>query len=373
MRKEAGVQGKGATPGGTARCAQRGAGTNERSSYRELAGLTVSSVGLGTYLGSEDEQTDDLYREAIRAAVTGGCNLIDTAINYRYQLSERAIGAALRQLAGEGWAREEIVICTKGGFIPLDAARPADIRTYFTRTFQEAAIASLDDIVAGCHVLTPRYLEHQLEQSLANLGLDAVDVYYIHNPEIQLLEVPRVEFLRRMRGVFEALEGAADAGKIRIYGAATWDGFRVLNARQDHLELEELVEIAHELAGDKHRFRVVQLPLNLALPEALTQPSQTVAGQAMPVLQAADALGVQVITSAALLQTSLLGRLPASLATALAPLRTDAQRCLQFARSAPGVTAALVGMKRREHVTENLEVLRVPPLTETQVAALTAG
>ena len=363
----------GATGAGTARYAQRWVGTNDRSSYRALAGLTVSSIGLGTYLGDEDAATDLLYREAIRTAVASGCNLIDAAINYRYQLSERAIAAALRQLAGEGFPREEIVICTKGGFIPLDPAHPTNPRTYFARTFQEAGIASVDDIVAGCHVLTPRYLRHQLDQSLANLGLTSVDVYYVHNPETQLLEVPRTEFLGRVRDVFEALEGAADEGKIRIYGAATWDGFRVPPARQDHLELAELVEIAHELAGDAHHFRVVQLPLNLAMPEALTQPTQTVVGQAMPLLQAADRLGVQVVTSAALLQTRLLGRLPASLEPALAPLRTDAQRCLQFGRSAPGVTAALVGMKRCEHVAENLEVLRVPPLAETQFAGLIGG
>src|SRR5260370_40270157 len=176
-----------------------------------------------------------------------------------------------------------------------------------------------------------------------------------------------------MRGVFEALEEAADEGKIRIYGAATWDGFRVSTARQDHLELAELVEIAHELAGDTHHFRAVQLPFNLAMTEALTDPTQTVAGQVMPFLQAAQALNVQVVTSAALLQTGLLGRLPASLASALAPLCTDAQRCLQFARSAPGVTAALVGMKRRPHVLEHLEVLRVPPLQDTHLGGVMGG
>jgi aryl-alcohol dehydrogenase-like predicted oxidoreductase len=367
------VSSKGATEAGTARYARRWAGANHPASHREMAGLMVSSIGLGTYLGDEDTVTDGLYRGAILTAVTGGCNLIDSAINYRHQLSERAIGAALRQLAAAGFAREEIVLCTKGGFIPLDAVHPVDARTYFARTFQEAGIASVDDIVAGCHVLTPRYLRHQLEQSLANLGVDSVDVYYVHNPETQFLEVPRAEFLVRLRAVFEALEAAADEGKIRVYGAATWDGFRVPTARQDHLELSELVEIAHELAGDGHHFRVIQLPLNLAMPEALTQSTQTVAGQAMPLLQAADVLGVHVITSAALLQTGLLGRLAPTLGAALAPLRTDAQRCLQFARSVPGVTAALVGMKRSEHVAENLEVLQVPPLSEEQLAAVLCG
>jgi aryl-alcohol dehydrogenase-like predicted oxidoreductase len=367
------VSSTGATPAATADYARRFAGTVAASSYRDLAGLTVSSVGLGTYLGEESERADALYREAICAAVAGGCNLIDSAINYRSQLSERAVGAALRQLAAEGFPREQIVVCTKGGFIPLDAARRADPRNYFARTFQEAGIASVDDIVAGCHVLTPRYIRHQLAQSLANLGLAGVDVYYLHNPETQLLEVPRAGFLERIRAVFEVLEAAADEGQIRLYGAATWDGFRVPPARQDHLELAELVEIARELAGEQHHFRVVQLPLNPAMSEALDQPTQTVARQFVPFLEAATALGLQVVTSAALLQTQLLGRLPDRLAEPLAPLRTDAQRCLQFARSAPGVTAALVGMKQPAHVAENLETLRVPPLSPQQFTALVGG
>jgi aryl-alcohol dehydrogenase-like predicted oxidoreductase len=362
------VSTSGATAAGTAAYAGRVAGA--AAGYRQLDGLTVSTVGLGTYLGDEQPGTDTLYHEAIRTAVSGGCNLIDTAINYRSQLSERAIGAALRQLAAEGFRREEIVLCTKGGFIPLDAAHPVDARTYFRRTFQEAGIASMDDIVAGCHVLTPTYIRHQLDQSLGNLGVSSVEVYYLHNPETQLLEVSRAEFLRRVRGVFDVLEQAAAEGKIRVYGVATWDGFRVPLARRDHLELAELVEIARELSGEEHHFRVVQLPFNMAMREAEHLPTQTVAGQVVPFLTAASALGVQVVTSAALLQTNLLGHLPAAAAAKLAPLRADAQRCLQFARSCPGVTSALVGMKQAAHVTENLEVLRVPPLSPPQFADL---
>lgn len=359
---------KGATAVGTAEYARRFA--EARPGYRELAGLTVSSVGLGTYLGDEQAGTDALYQEAVRTAVGGGCNLIDSAINYRSQLSERTVGAALKKLTAAGFPREAVVLCTKGGFIPLDAEHPVDARTYFRRTFQEAGIASLDDIVAGCHVLTPAYIRHQLDQSLQNLGVAAVDVYYLHNPETQLLELTRAEFLRRVRDVFEVLEEAAAEGKIHVYGCATWDGFRVPPARRDHLELAELVELAHELAGESHHFRVVQLPFNLAMTEAHTLPTQTVAGQVVPFLTAASALGVQVVTSAALLQTNLLGHLPETVAQTLAPLRTDAQRCLQFARSCPGVTAALVGMKQPAHVTENLEVLRVPPLSPPQFAAV---
>jgi aryl-alcohol dehydrogenase-like predicted oxidoreductase len=44
-------------------------------------------------------------------------------------------------------------------------------------------------------------------------------------------------------------------------------------------------------------------------------------------------------------------------------LQTDAQRALQFARSAPGITCALVGMKTPAHVEENAALARVDPLS----------
>jgi len=41
-------------------------------------------------------------------------------------------------------------------------------------------------------------------------------------------------------------------------------------------------------------------------------------------------------------------------------------RALQFIRSSPGVLAPLVGQKSLEHVSENLEILKIPSLSETE-------
>src|SRR5438270_13362488 len=60
--------------------------------------LWLSSIGLGTYLGEPDDATDQAYIEAIVTALRSGINLLDTAINYRHQRSERNVGAALAQL-----------------------------------------------------------------------------------------------------------------------------------------------------------------------------------------------------------------------------------------------------------------------------------
>jgi aryl-alcohol dehydrogenase-like predicted oxidoreductase len=362
-----------ATPEGTARYAARLQGAVAPGHFREFQGLQVSSIGLGTYLGEPDAGTDADYRDAIMRAVELGCNLIDTAINYRFQQSERAIGQALAALFAQGQVqRDELVIATKGGFIPFDGSPPRsqqDFWGYVERTFLQPGIIKATDIVAGCHCMAPAYLQHQLDTSLRNLGLDCVDVYYVHNPETQLEEVPRADFLQRMRAAFQALEGSVDAGKLRWYGTATWNGYRQPRDAADYLALGELMAAAHDVKGEAHHFRVIQLPHNLAMPEALTQQNQQVDDQVVSPLEAAQALGVYVMCSASILQSRLTQGLPDVLAQVF-QLDTDAQRAIQFVRSSPGVGSALIGMKQVRHVEENLAVAKVAPASLEQFMLL---
>src|SRR5258708_1957910 len=166
--------------------------------FRSHDGLLLSSIGIGTYLGNADPVTDANYANAVVRTVELGGNVIDSAANYRFQRSERSIGAALKTLFGErGFSREEIVICTKGGYLPFDGAPPRDIRAYVEETFVKPGIASFEDIAGGSHCMTPAYLQNQLAQSLRNLKLECVDVYYIHNPESQLGQVSEEEFYVR--------------------------------------------------------------------------------------------------------------------------------------------------------------------------------
>jgi len=325
-------------------------------------GLTVSAIGLGTYLGEEDDQTDRGYGQAIVDAANLGCNLVDTAINYRAQRSERVIGQALMHLERElGLPRAGFIVCTKGGYIPFDGSVPPDPAQYFRDTYVRPGILRPEDVVNGGHAMTPRYLEDQIGRSLRNLGLAYLDVYYVHNPETQLGAVPRAEFLSRMRAAFELLESQVAAGRIRRYGVATWNGFRTPPGSRDHLSLEELVREAEAAGGPGHHFKVIQLPYNLAMPEAYASATQLVGGERVTALEAAGRLGIATIASAAILQGQLSRRLPQALTDAFPGLETSAQRAVQFVRSTRGVTAALVGMSRREHVAENLAVLRTPP------------
>ena len=344
---------------GTARYCDRFKEIAAEDYFRECRDLQVSSIGIGTYLGDADEETDQRYTEAVMRALELGANVVDTAANYRFQRSERSIGAALGNLNQRGFARDEIVVCTKGGYLPFDGAPPRDVRRYVEETFIKPGIAGWGDIAGGSHCMTPRYLENQLQQSLSNMKLECIDVYYIHNPESQLSAVAPPEFWNRMRAAFEFLEQSVSRGAIKNYGVATWNGFRDEPDARGYHSLETMVELAREIAGEDHHFRFIQLPLNLAMPECVFFQNQKLGDEYVSVTEAAQAFGVQVIASGSILQGQVARGLPEAIRNALGSLATDAQTGIQFVRSAPGITTALVGMSRLQHVEENLQLVAV--------------
>jgi aryl-alcohol dehydrogenase-like predicted oxidoreductase len=293
-----------------------------------------------------------------------GVNLIDTASNYRCQRSERIVGHTLEaMIAAGGVRRDEVVLCTKGGYVALDGQPPASREQYETwldDTLVAPGIVHRDDLVRAGHSISPSFLSHQLAQSRTNLRVQSIDLYYLHNPEEQLLGVDRTTFLARLRAAFTLLEERADRGEIGGYGCATWLGFRVGPEHRQHLTLAELVAVAREIAGPTHHFRAVQLPVNLAMPEAARTPTQPLGRKLVSLLEAADALGVAVVASAPLMQGRLASGLPAEVRELFPDCATDAQRALRFTSSLPGVSAVLAGMRRPAHLTENLDAWRAP-------------
>src|SRR4030095_5953384 len=301
-----------ATAAATRHYTERFKGRLAEGNFRALArGPLLSTLGLGTYLGPEDGATDVLYQDAALRALELGVNVIDTAVNYRHQRSERAMRTALATAIGRGVvSRDEVLGATKGGFIPCDGTVPRDPRGYFSSTYLETGIIKPGDVAQGAHCMTPRYLRDQIDRSRAHLGLETLDIYYLHNPETQLAEVDRVEFERRVRAAFEALEAAVADDGIARYGAATWTGFRADPTAADYLSLTELVAIAREVGGQNHHFEVIQLPYNLGMPEAFTRANQRVSDRPVPVLEAARQLGVPVMASASVHQGQLTRSLP---------------------------------------------------------------
>ena len=355
-----------ATVEGTRRYTERFKGRLAAGHFRELeggAGAWLSTLGLGTYLGPEDGVTDVLYQDAVLRSLELGVNVIDTAVNYRHQRSERAIRTALATAIARGVVgRDEVVVATKGGFISFDGAVPRDPRAYFAATYVDTGIIKPGEVARGAHCMSPRYLRDQIDRSRANLGLETLDVYYLHNPETQLDEVERAEFIIRIRAAFEALEAAVSAGGIARYGTATWTGFSVDPGAPGYLSLAELVSAARDVGGNDHHFKVIQLPYNLGMTEAFTRANQRVNDRMVPVLEAARQLGVYVMASASVHQGQLTRNLPPLITEYIPGLTSDAQRALQFVRSTPGVGTALVGMKSAEHVEQNTKVGALPPM-----------
>ena len=355
-----------ATSDGTKEFAQNSSA--DKSNYKKFKNLTLSNVGIGTYLGDADDKTDELVINAVKQSVISGINVIDTAINYRSQKAERSIGKAISELIQEKKiSRDQIFVSTKNGYMTNDADVNLGFWEYVKEEYSQKGIIKEGDVTSGYHCMTPTYLSDQLDRSLKNLDLECVDLMYLHNPvEGQIKDISRGQFLENLKSVFELYEQKRDEGKIKFYGLATWECFRVSNGNPQYLSLEDSVDMARKIGGENHGFSFIQLPFNMYYDQALLAKNQPLGPENLSILEAAVNLGIGVFTSVPFMQ----GRL---LAPGVMPDFNELKpslRALQFIRSSPGVLSPLVGQKSSEHVSENLEIMKIPPIPENEFLAL---
>ena len=149
--------------------------------------LEVFPIAFGAWqLGGEWGEFDqDEGVAAIHHARELGVNLFDTAQGYGFGASERLLGSALRDDLDN--SRDEVVIATKGGLRMTD-----------------------DGLVRDS---SPDWLRRGVDESLQALGIDHVDLYQVHWPD---LKVPFAE-------TAGALQGLVDEGKIRHVGVSNFD------------------------------------------------------------------------------------------------------------------------------------------------------
>ncbi len=331
-----------ATPEGTAHFAARSLAAGKVSShhFRIFQELQLSSLGIGTYLGKPDLETDRRVSAAVvRSVESGVMNVIDTAINYRNSHGEQAVGAAIRSLLSKGEIpREAFFVSSKNGYV----ADPSLLR----RMISEGTIRP-SDVASGCNCLEVPFLRDQLGRSRANLGLETLDLLYLHNVTDEHIPDLGIDaFLDKLRDAFRFLEEARRAHHIRYYGLATWDSLRLPPGQLELLSLEDVVQLAERVGGPNHGFRFVQFPFNLRMPEAASVQNQAVGPEHYTLFEAATRLGIGTFSSVPLLQAQL-----------------PAPDALEFARSPPGHIAPLVGHKDPLHVEENLALAARPPLS----------
>jgi aryl-alcohol dehydrogenase-like predicted oxidoreductase len=346
-----------------------------RSFYRYSGDFFVSSVGLGTFRKEPYREENYVlnYKDAVKTAIENGINHIDTAINYRYQVSEQEIGEALEELFKYGVAkREALVITSKAGFIPLEFPFPENPYDWIEENILKKGLAVKDEVVIDQHCMAPEFLRWSVERSLENLKLDTLDILYLHNPETQLGYVDRDVVMGRIKEAFKLFETFVEEGKIRAYGIASWNAFLYEEGHTEYLSLSEIMDIAREVGGESHHFKYVQSPFNLGKPHAYNYSNQKGPdGKYYTLMQAAYGYGLGLFASSSLLQMNLFkGKFSEGIRDALQTKDlTDVITALQFARSG-NVLSGLFGSIDPQHIKENLMLAYIDEAKPQQIQSL---
>ena len=345
---------------------------NYKDFYTKHNDLIFSKLGLGTFNKEPYKEENYVfhYIAGVKEAVKNGINLIDTASNYRYGESEKEIAIALKELMEEeNIKREELIICSKGGFIQLEYPFPENPYTWINENLIQSSLAKEEDIELDQHCMTPDYLEWSCKRSLKNLEIDTIDIYFLHNPEIQISKLGYKTWLKKVESAFKRFERMVKNNLIKSYGVAVWNGFTE-KSTNEHINLEDLVEIAKKVGGVNHNFKYIQTPFNLAKTTIYTMPTQTVKGEECTLLQAAHRLNIGVISSSSLLQMNLFkksfNREIGYLLDNKMILENDIQLALQFVRSTPSLISSLFASKVPVHIKKNLEVAKIPATSRTK-------
>ncbi|HVK60806.1 MAG TPA: aldo/keto reductase [Bdellovibrionales bacterium] len=218
--------------------------------------LTVSRIGFGCY---RVHQFEPDHREALKEALLGGVNLIDTSANYTDGSSERLVGDILNEVITSGEvSRDAIVVVTKAGYVQGTNLRDARERMNTGRAYSEMV-----EFQSDCwHNISPEYLADQITKSLERLRLDRIDVLLLHNPEYFFKTGgSRDVYYARIEKAFRHLESEVAKGRIAYYGISS-NTFGEVESRSDFTSLAKVVEIAKSISKNNH-FKVVQLPFNL--------------------------------------------------------------------------------------------------------------
>lgn len=341
------------TPDGTRRFRDRFPGLASDHFTRD-GERWLSSVGLGTYSAMDHPSLSRQLSAAVRYLVTRGCNVIDTAPNYADGNAEQAVGEGIAALHTGGLARrDEIFVATKAGIVPPNVIGP--LTAGGNDGLRRLAV------LPGGLCFDPAYLRWQVERSRQRLGLETVDCLFLHNLDAFSLARGREECRQTFAACVEVFEELVLRGWIDAYGVSAWSGFRQAETAPDYLALADLCAMARAIAGSDGHFRFIQVPIGLWAPEAILLHNQTTTGTEAPMslLRAACDLSLTVIANGSLLQGELVGAPALDEDHGISDL-TGPLQAIQFARSIPGVTSVLVGMKQPAHWEQNASLFALP-------------
>lgn len=313
--------------------------------------FTSLPMAMGTFIGDFSDNDSRKYEESLIYGINNGVNFIDTAICYRGMRSEKDVGRVLRQLINEksDIKRNEIIISTKAGIIFGDISVPIRPIDYLENILIKEGIVRVEDINVTeqfRHTLNPRFYEHAIKKSKENLGIETIDIHYIHEPEASKSVMESETFYNELEDLFEFYENQVEKGNIVNYGMATWSAFITMENSKEYISLEKVIEIAKKVAGEKHHFKFIQLNYNKINRAANTLKNQRVKGKYYTVIEAANELGIITNINGPLNQMQKLNEEGYSV-----------EEMIRFVIESKGVYAAMVGNKELQHLKDNMKVV----------------
>lgn len=297
------------------------------------SGVAVTEMSLGgAAIGNLFRAvSDDDARAAVDAAWDGGIRYFDTAPHYGLGLSERRLGRALA-----GRPRDSYVISTKAGRL-LDPSAGAGCPGRDTDGFDVPAthVRRWDFSAGG--------VRRSLADSLERLGLDRVDVAFIHDPDSH--------WRQALEQAYPALEKLRGEGVVRAIGAGM-NQWQMLERFVRETDIDAVL-----LAG---RYTLLdQSALASLLPAALDRGVSVIAGGVFNsgVLAAPEAGATYDYAAAGDSVVARARRLASVCDEHGVPLRAAAAR---FPLRHPAVASVLIGAREASEITDALALRSLP-------------
>jgi uncharacterized protein len=261
-------------------------------------GLHCGRVGISA---ARLHHSVSAHAEALRRALTSGCNVIGTAGTYADGYGELAVGAAIAELfRAKTLAREQVVLVSKIGRVR--GAALARLETACARTEARAEVVA--PRAGGPHCLHPHWLEAELCESRRRLQVASLDVCLLEEPEYQLRygatpqgdpgEEDRQRLYARLEQAFEFLEDEVRSGRLGYYGVSS-AAFGLPSGDREHMSTHRMLAAARRAGGLNHHLRFIEIPFNVMESAALLD-----AGEAPPhatVLETAARCGLAVLAT----------------------------------------------------------------------------
>lgn len=327
---------------------------NDRMLYRHLgsSGLKVSALSFGNWLTGHDMEREEAAFQCVDACVRAGVNFLDTAEEYGFGVGERMLGNILKR--GE-WPRDQLVITTKFLWSSSSSHYPLHSGTSRKRVIQAS------------------------RKSLKNLGLDYVDIMYLHRPDPN---TPLEESVR-------AITHLVDKGKADYWGTSEFSApelmmiyqicdklglpYPVTEQPQYNMWWRERVEVEYGPLYDQFGLgTTVWAPLNGGLltgkyNEGVAPEGSRYKDSTLPAFIRSyfDAQLAALFTGPAKEKTCGMLQSLGALASELAC--TQAQLCLAWTIANKDVSTAIFGASKPDQVRENLGALDVLPKLTPEV------